>query len=55
MTPRAWRPEPSPPELGTEFVVSRKPSRLELLDRLRAFRGRLPEDFSFDRDEASAR
>ena len=27
----------------------------ELLDRLRAFRGRLPDDFKFDRDEANAR
>jgi hypothetical protein len=27
----------------------------ELLKRLRAFRGRLPADFKFDRDEANAR
>jgi antitoxin MazE len=26
-----------------------------LLKRLRAFRGRLPPDFKFDRDEANAR
>ena len=38
-----------------EFGVSRKPSREELLRRLRAFRGRLPADFKFDRDEANAR
>jgi antitoxin MazE len=38
-----------------EFIVARKPSRQELLQRLRAFRGRLPEDFSFDRDEANVR
>jgi antitoxin MazE len=38
-----------------ELAVSRKPSREELLQRLRAFRGRLPEDFTFDRDEANAR
>ena len=37
------------------FSVSRKASRAELLKRLRAFRGRLPEDFEFDRDEANAR
>ena len=37
------------------FSVSRKASRAELLKRLRAFRGRLPEDFKFDRDEANAR
>jgi len=35
-----------------EFGVSRKPGREELLKRLRAFRGRLPADFKFDRDEA---
>nr|WP_294550493.1 AbrB/MazE/SpoVT family DNA-binding domain-containing protein [uncultured Rhodopila sp.] len=38
-----------------EFAVARKPGREELLKRLRAFRGRLPADFKFDRDEASAR
>jgi len=38
-----------------EFGVTRKPSREELLERLRAFRGRLPDDFKFDRDEANAR
>jgi antitoxin MazE len=38
-----------------EFGVTRKPSRDELLERLRSFRGRLPDDFKFDRDEANAR
>jgi antitoxin MazE len=38
-----------------EFGVARKPGRDELLKRLRAFRGRLPPDFKFDRDEANAR
>jgi antitoxin MazE len=38
-----------------ELIVSRKPNRQELLTRLRAFRGRLPDDFTFDRDEANAR
>ena len=38
-----------------EFGISRKPGREELLRRLRAFRGRLPADFKFDRDEANAR
>lgn len=38
-----------------EFGVARKPSREELLARLRALRGRLPVDFKFDRDEANAR
>jgi antitoxin MazE len=37
------------------FHVSRKASREELLKRLRAFRGRLPDDFKFNRDEANAR
>ena len=38
-----------------EFGVSRKPGREDLLMRLRAFRGRLPADFKFDRDAANAR
>lgn len=37
------------------FGVARKPDREELVQRLRAFRGRLPADFRFDRDEANAR
>lgn len=37
------------------FGVTRKSGRDELLKRLRAFRGRLPIDFKFDRDEANAR
>ncbi|MFI4947359.1 MAG: AbrB/MazE/SpoVT family DNA-binding domain-containing protein [Alphaproteobacteria bacterium] len=35
--------------------IARKPGRDELLKRLRAFRGRLPADFKFDREEANAR
>ena len=38
-----------------ELQFYRKPSRQELLDRLDEFRGRLPADFKFDRDEANAR
>jgi antitoxin MazE len=38
-----------------EFGVARKPSRQDLLNRLRAYRGRLPRDFKFDREEANAR
>jgi antitoxin MazE len=38
-----------------ELVVARKPGRADLLKRLRAYRGRLPADFKFDRDEANAR
>jgi antitoxin MazE len=41
----------NPGELG----IARKPGRDELLRRLRSFRGRLPADFKFDRDEANAR
>jgi antitoxin MazE len=37
------------------FAVARKPGREDLLNRLRAFRGRLPPDFKFDREEANAR
>lgn len=35
--------------------VVRKPSRDELIQKLRSYRGRLPADFKFDRDEANAR
>jgi antitoxin MazE len=38
-----------------EFVVARKPSRQDFLNQLRAYRGRLPTDFKFDREEANAR
>jgi antitoxin MazE len=38
-----------------DLTVARKPGREELLQRLRSFRGRLPADFKFDRDEANAR
>lgn len=37
------------------FEVERKPNREEWLKRLRRFRGVLPADFKFDRDEANAR
>ncbi len=35
--------------------VARKPGRDEMLKRLRAYRGRLPADFRFEREEANAR
>ena len=38
-----------------ELKVVRKSGREELIQRLRAYRGRLPRDFKFDRDEANAR
>ena len=36
-----------------ELDVARKPVPQDLLERLRSFRGRLPPDFKFDRDEAN--
>ena len=42
-------------EGARSFAVARKSDRAELLARLRAFRGRLPDDFKFDRDEVNAR
>ena len=38
-----------------QLGVARRPGREDLLKRLRTFRGRLPADFKFDRDEANAR
>ena len=35
--------------------VSRKPDRRQLLQHLRAYRGRLPDDFKFDREDVNAR
>lgn len=37
------------------FGVARKPGQQALLKQLRAFRGRLPADFRFDREAANAR
>jgi antitoxin MazE len=42
-------------EGARRFALARKPGRDELIERLRALRGRLPADFAFDRDEANAR
>ncbi|MBB4266807.1 AbrB/MazE/SpoVT family DNA-binding domain-containing protein [Roseospira visakhapatnamensis] len=39
----------------TDWHVMRNPDPETLLTRLKAFEGRLPADFSFDRDEANAR
>ena len=38
-----------------QLAVSRTPVHEDLLRRLRAFRGSLPDDFKFDRDEANGR
>lgn len=37
------------------FGIRKKPGADALLKRLRAFRGKLPADFKFDRDEVNAR
>lgn len=37
------------------FELKKKPDRQELLARLRQYRGKLPQDFHFDRLEANAR
>jgi len=37
------------------FEIKKAPAALELLARIRKFRGRLPADFHFDRLEANAR
>ena len=38
-----------------QLGIARKPEREDLLKRLHAFRGRVPADFKFDRDDANAR
>jgi antitoxin MazE len=38
-----------------EIEIARKLGKQELLARLRKFRGSLPADFHFDRDEANQR
>ncbi|MCU7919121.1 MAG: AbrB/MazE/SpoVT family DNA-binding domain-containing protein [Candidatus Thiodiazotropha sp. (ex Epidulcina cf. delphinae)] len=37
------------------FQVRRKPGKEALLEKLRRFRGKLPADFTFDRNDANAR
>jgi antitoxin MazE len=37
------------------FKVRKKPDKDAILARLRQFRGKLPTDFMFDRDDAHAR
>lgn len=38
-----------------ELDVARRPTRIELIRHLRTYRGLLPADFTFDREEANAR
>lgn len=40
---------------GNDLVVKQSPSNLEVLARLRKYRGTLPADFKFDRLEANER
>lgn len=42
-------------DMDGSVAVLRKPSREELIDSLRRFRGTMPADYKFDRDEANAR
>ena len=37
------------------FKVRRKPGKTEIIERIRQFRGKLPADFKFDRDDANGR
>lgn len=37
------------------FELARKPSRKELVERLKKFSGQIPADFRFDRDFANER
>lgn len=37
------------------FAIAKSPSRADLIERLRKYRGRLPADFTFDRLKANER
>lgn len=49
------KPESSSGRLRTAFAEIAEITREELLKRLRTFRGMLPADLKFDRDDANAR
>jgi len=38
-----------------DLEVSKRPTKKELIERLRKYQGLLPADFKFDREEANAR
>ncbi|WP_293368114.1 AbrB/MazE/SpoVT family DNA-binding domain-containing protein [Nevskia sp.] len=40
---------------AAQFEISRKPGRIDMLAALRRFRGTLPADFRFDRDQLNTR
>lgn len=42
-------------ESDDALSVARKPSVDELFERVRKYRGAMPKDFKFDREEANAR
>lgn len=44
-----------PVETGAYLGVERRMTRAEAVERLAKFRGLLPADYKFDRDEANAR
>ena len=46
---------PSTGSTAAAVALKKKPGADALLERLRAFRGRLPADFHFDRDESNTR
>ena len=43
------------PSAGSGFEVVRKLDRAKLIEELHKFRGLLPADFKFDREEANSR
>lgn len=40
---------------GQSLEVEKAPKKHELLEKLRAYRGTIPDDYKFDREEANAR
>ena len=38
-----------------EFGIAKRPTQNELVERLRKFRGMIPADIKFDREDANAR
>ncbi len=46
---------PSVSPAQKELVVERKPTRAELIERIRQMGTPFPPDFKFDREEANAR
>ena len=59
VSPKRIKPHPGVIEVFIAdervFKVRKKPGKEAVLARLRQFRGKLPADFKFDRDDANAR